>query len=185
MVRPCIPFFLLLGLALSDKLTAQLFIIAYNPLYLNLTFSQPTDLPKFQLLFNEIPINYTVEATTSNDTGSYYFIIEGLSSDVVDPADYITEKYVLMFTEPLTIAAGNLNLDSFLLRAVKSQAKPTYLYQPLTTWDVEHKVHTSSNMLDGLAIAIISMTYFLSFTTFIGLRMFNFLGIYIFITLQS
>jgi hypothetical protein len=45
----------------GEKLSAQLYIIAYNPLYLNLSFSRATPLPKFQLLFNEIPINYSVD----------------------------------------------------------------------------------------------------------------------------
>lgn len=38
--------------AICDKISAQLFIITYNPLYFNLTFSEPTPLPKFQVLFN-------------------------------------------------------------------------------------------------------------------------------------
>jgi hypothetical protein len=89
-----------------------------------------------------------------------------------------------MFTEPLTIAGGNLNLDSFLLRAIKSVNRTEYLYQPLTSWDSQYENSSSNNALNALAIIIAIMTYFLAYFTFIGLRAFNFLGIYIFISMQ-
>ena len=54
-----------LGVFCSDKVTAELLIVTYSPLYLNLTFSEEVALPKFQLLFNEIPIEYNVICNTT------------------------------------------------------------------------------------------------------------------------
>jgi hypothetical protein len=57
---------LLLNLSFSLGLTANLYMLQYDPLVLLLAFSEPTALPSFQLLYNNIDnLPYTLR---TNDT---------------------------------------------------------------------------------------------------------------------
>lgn len=51
---------MLMVMAVGACVNANLEIITYQPIVLNLTFSQAITLPKFQLLYNEIPTPYQV-----------------------------------------------------------------------------------------------------------------------------
>lgn len=51
---------ILMVMAVGVCVNAGLEIITYQPIVLNLTFSQAITLPKFQLLYNEIPTPYQV-----------------------------------------------------------------------------------------------------------------------------
>ena len=77
----------------ADRVSADLVIVTYEPFKFNLSFTAPVDLPQFQLLFNDIPIRWNSEEKEK----CKHFIIYGYT-DNLNPADYITEKYVLMFT---------------------------------------------------------------------------------------
>lgn len=75
-----------LGWAQTSKITAELTLISYEPLRLNLTFSEPLPLPKFQLLLNEIRISCTV---VSGSQLSSFYILEG-SSENTNASSYET-----------------------------------------------------------------------------------------------
>ena len=44
---------------------------------------------------------------------------------------------------------------------------------------------TNNSILNSMAIAVVSIVYFLAFTTMIGMHSYNFLAIYIYISLYS
>jgi len=58
---------------ISSKVTAQLYLVAHEPVVsFRLTFSQPVQLPQFQILINNNNLGYTI-TTQSNFTDSYNF----------------------------------------------------------------------------------------------------------------
>lgn len=133
------------------------------------------------MLFNEIPIGYSV----LQNVGSKSYVIEGITEGIVDPASHLTEKYVVMFTEPLNIMNGGLNLDSFLLRAHRSRNTTEYMLQPISEKPSHYKFQNFTETLNVLALVMCVLIYFLTYTTAIGLNAFNFLAIYVYISLKS
>ena len=51
--------------------SASLFILSFSPPILNLTFSESTPQPKFQLLFNNINISYSIKSNEIAESSFY------------------------------------------------------------------------------------------------------------------
>lgn len=112
-------------------------------------------------------------------------MIQGNLTGIVNPADYIIEKYVLIFSEPLLAAGGNLDLNSFVLRAQTSHNQTELIIVPIEEKNSYYPYQHFTPSFDSLAIVIVSITYFLSLTTVIGINAYHFLVIYCYISLQS
>jgi hypothetical protein len=107
---------LLLNTLSTQPVSADLQVIQFDPLTFLLTFSEPVDLPPFQLLLNGFNIlNITFPPSSTNDTtiapppsASYVFTS-------VNPYVALLENYSVQFTHPLAVGDGRLQLSDFVV----------------------------------------------------------------------
>lgn len=114
---------------ISSKVTAQLYLVAHEPVVsFRLTFSQPVQLPQFQILINNNNLGYTI-TTQSNFTDSYNFKL----LQQIHIFNTYVQSYSLIFNYPLNIANGRLSVASFILEPIRApiilqtQNWPAYL----------------------------------------------------------
>ena len=104
----------LLIVVISKAETAALSLLSFDPPKFNLSFSSPTPFARFQLLFNNININYEV---TSNQSRPASFFIFEAQLEGIDPSSFSTEIYTLIFERPLLLFNGNLSTNDYVLNA--------------------------------------------------------------------
>ena len=141
--------------------TADLTLVQYDPLVFQLNFSEPVQNTSFQLLFNNIyNIPYVFESNIS--FGSLYRM-QADTSNIQKTTSLQT--YNLLFTNPINVANGNLNLECYLLSAKK---KDIVLKFPA-----------------GLGIVLVFAAYAFNTFTEIGKLAIEFIHIYILCMFQS
>jgi hypothetical protein len=107
---------LLLNTLPAQPVSADLQVIQFDPLIFLLTFSEPVDLPPFQLLLNGFNIlNITFPPSFTNNTTIAPLPSTSYVFTSVNPYVTILENYSVQFTHPLAVGNGRLQLSDYVV----------------------------------------------------------------------